>query len=100
MQLTELIFFKATVDFEVHYIPPDDSIAAFDMLEDDQQMLMDIEQNIANIERNLATVPHGASAGDKRKTLKRATTLAGTGATQILQDKRRTTLKNMRSLIR
>lgn len=65
-------------------------------------MLMDIEQNIANIERNLATVPQGGpSALDRRmKTLKRATTVVGTGVVQAGQDKRRTTLKSMRSLIR
>lgn len=95
-------FFQATVDFEVHYIPPDDSIAAFDMLEDDQQMLMDIEQNIANIERNLATAPHGDNSASERrlKGMKRASTLAGTQPSQSLQEKRRTTLKTMRTLIR
>lgn len=74
------------------------------MLEDDQQMLMDIEQNIANIERNLATVSYGDNpASDRRmKTMKRAITLTGSGAggSQPGQDKRRSTLKSMRSLIR
>lgn len=72
------------------------------MLEDDQQMLMDIEQNIANIERNLATAPQSvASASDKRlKTMKRATTVAGAGGIPVGQDKRKSTLKSMRSLIR
>lgn len=72
------------------------------MLEDDQQMLMDIEQNIANIERNLATAPHGenSASGRRMRTMKRATTLAGTQATPTAQEKRRTTLKSMRTLIR
>lgn len=91
---------QATVDFEVHYIPPEDAFAAFDMLEDDQQMLMDIEQNIANIERNLASAtPEVSIAHDRRmRTMKRATTVA-TGPTPG-QDKRKSTLKSMRSLIR
>lgn len=87
------------MDFEVHYTPPDDSIAAFDFLEDDQQMLIDIEQNIANIEKNLASTvqQQSMSESNKKKSMKRAITLVGP---QSLQEKRRSTLKSMKSLIR
>lgn len=72
------------------------------MLEDDQQMLIDIEQNIANIERSLAVDHQGtiSSASDKRgRTMKRASTIAATDKSPG-QDKRRSTLKSMKSLMR
>ncbi|XP_018569831.1 otoferlin-like [Anoplophora glabripennis] len=97
----------AHVEFDVLYTLPDESIASFTgsdfhMLEDDQQMLIDIEQNIANIERSLAAGPHGtiSSASDKRgRTMKRASTVA-TSDKSTSQDKRRSTLRSMKSLMR
>lgn len=56
-----MVCFQAAVEFDVLYNLPDESTASFvgsqayDMLEDDQQMLIDIEQNIANIERSIST---------------------------------------------
>lgn len=99
--------FQAHVEFDVLYTLPDESIASFTgsdfhMIEDDQQMLIDIEQNIANIERNLASGPHGtiSAASDKRgRTMKRASTIA-TSEKSAGQDKRRSTLKSMKSLMR
>uniref|UniRef100_A0A6P7GC69 Uncharacterized protein LOC114336308 n=1 Tax=Diabrotica virgifera virgifera TaxID=50390 RepID=A0A6P7GC69_DIAVI len=80
---------EAQVEFDVSYTAPDDSIAVYEMLEDDQQMLMDIEQNIANIERNLASNASASANLPYKRTPEKT-----------LQEKRKTTLKAVRSLIR
>ncbi|XP_008199102.2 otoferlin isoform X1 [Tribolium castaneum] len=89
----------ATVQFEVLYTLPDESTASFtgsnayDMLDDEQQMLIDIEQNIANIERNLSR--------DKTPKLKHANSLATPEKSPTPVDRKRSsTLKSVRSLIR
>ncbi|XP_076264991.1 otoferlin-like isoform X1 [Rhynchophorus ferrugineus] len=99
---------EGTVEFTVLYSLPDASLAsftgssAFDILEDDQQVLIDIEQNIANIERNLLSeqlmdepiVP----SPNKRPTLRRGTTISTPD--KVLTERKRSTLKSVKSLIR
>lgn len=86
---------QATVDFDVLYTIPDDSIADFtgsrgyEALDDDQQMLIDIEQNIANLERSMATDSWQA-AQKSDKSPKRDRT----------DRKRSSALKSVRNLIR
>ncbi|KAJ8969205.1 hypothetical protein NQ317_012668, partial [Molorchus minor] len=97
------LFFRPTVDFDVIYTPPDDSIAFFagsiNVLEEDQQMLIDIEQNIANIEKSLAAGSRVEGQDRSRRTLTRASTAVVSDKSSS-HDKRRSTLKSMKSLIR
>lgn len=100
--------FQASVEFEILYRLPDDSIASFtgsqppyDILEDDQQMLIDIEQNIANIERNLSTGPQSGwnmSSDKGNRVLRHANSVVTT--TEKNDRKRSSTLKSVKSLIR
>lgn len=91
---------------------PDESTASFtgsqayDLLDDDQQMLIDIEQNIANLERTISTGPtdswHGTS-GRGSKTLKRGSSLSTPDKSPALERgerKRSSTLKSVKNLMR
>lgn len=59
--VVSLFCFQVIVELEILYSLPDESSASFagsqayNILDDDQQMLIDIEQNIANLERSLST---------------------------------------------
>ncbi|XP_060519219.1 otoferlin-like isoform X2 [Cylas formicarius] len=97
----------AIVEFSVIYSLPDESLAsfagssAFDMLEDEHQMLIDIEQNIANIEKTLMAEQSADQQpiSDKRSFLRRGTTVS-TPTTPPNVDRKRSTLKSVKSLIR
>ncbi|CAH1099081.1 unnamed protein product [Psylliodes chrysocephalus] len=79
-----------TVEFEVTYRAPDESMTGYDTLEDDQQMLIDIEQNIANIERNLASNARNADVATSGKK----------STERTMQEKRKNALRAVRGLIR
>lgn len=107
------------IEFDIIYALPDDSTASFagsqayDILDDDQQMLIDIEQNIANLERTLAVEP--SRTADQRqsvsnrvsRTFKRGTSLNDTAdkspvmeRTSIVERKRSSALRSVRNLMR
>ncbi|XP_050298666.1 otoferlin-like [Anthonomus grandis grandis] len=97
---------ESTVEFRIIYSLPDESLASFTgssmldrMLDDDQQMLIDIEQNIANIERKMLSEQSVESATEKRKFFKRGNTIS-TPPEKSLIERKRSTLKSVRSLIR
>ncbi|XP_030765645.1 otoferlin-like isoform X2 [Sitophilus oryzae] len=100
---------EGTVEFTVLYSLPDASLASFagssayDLLEDDQQVLIDIEQNIANIERNLLSEQLLAekavmTSSERRFTLRRGTTIATPD--KVVTERKRSTLKSVKSLIK
>lgn len=76
------------MDFEIHYSFPDETLAGYDFLEDDQQMLIDIEKNIANIQRKLTTESQEAHSSERNAIMR------------SVQDKRKTTMKTVRNLMR
>ncbi|CAH1119597.1 unnamed protein product [Phaedon cochleariae] len=88
------IAIPATIDFDVSYTPPDEAMAVYDFLEDDQQMLIDIEQNIANIERNLATGQDKEAAGAVKRLA------VGAAEKRNGQERRKTTMRTVRNLMR
>lgn len=99
------------MDFEVLYSTPDESTASFagsqayDVLDDDQQMLIDIEQNIANLERTISNTPHDSwhgTSGRGSKTLKRGSSLNIPDKSAALERdrKRSSTLKSVKNLMR
>lgn len=96
------------------YSAPDESTASFagsqayDILDDDQQMLIDIEQNIANLEKNLSTSRQEnweASEKKSRKSiLQRAISLntqnVPSSSTEKLERKRSSTFRTVRNLMK
>lgn len=115
------------MELDVLYSLPDESTASFtgsqayEILDDDQQMLIDIEQNIANLERSLSTgkstpkkcfgfVSSIRSSPGKEQwtspptdhpqkvTTKRSST--PTEKSSRFSDRKRSTLKSVRSLIK
>lgn len=112
LTLEIVLFFQITVDFEVLYTTPDESTASFagsqayDMLDDDQQMLIDIEQNIANLEKtiNSSTQENSpSSTSRKMKLMKRGFSLATPEKSPIGERsdrKRSSTFRNVRNLMR
>ncbi|XP_071050803.1 otoferlin-like [Onthophagus taurus] len=95
------------VDFDVLYSHPDESMLSFagsqayDVLDDDQQMLIDIEQNIANLERTLVStgkhpVEEESQTSAVVKTLKRSIV----GSAERSERKRTSALRSVRNLIR
>lgn len=96
------------MELDVLYSLPDESTASFtgsqayDVLDDDQQMLIDIEQNIANLERSITSGKdpwHSSSSDHMKATSKRSTTPTTEKSTRF-SDRKRSTLKSVRSLIK
>ncbi|GJQ68634.1 hypothetical protein Trydic_g17181 [Trypoxylus dichotomus] len=99
------------IEFDVLYSLPDASTASFadsqayNILEDDQQMLIDIEQNIANLERTLATDTRDDTQHAERenRTMKRGSSLTVPDKSPIIERyerKRSSALRSVRNLMR
>lgn len=102
---------QVRVDFDVLYSLPDASTASFadsqayNILEDDQQMLIDIEQNIANLERTLVTEPRDAPQSAERgsKNMPRGSSLNTTDKSPMIERyerKRSSAFRSVRNLMR
>lgn len=100
------------MEFDVIYNLPDESAASFasgqayDVLEDDQQMLIDIEQNIANIERSISAGRHESCQSNearRRSLLQRAISLNAAGkasASEKPERKRSSTFRSVKNFMK